>query len=944
MTPRARLAVPITVRINQTPENVDENERSNNTVSMPFEVRGPADVVGIDPRAVVRTEPRHLTPDYPPNLFASVEFDRPDFPWLFTPAVPDPQNRLPPWIVLVVVRKNVGTITVDPGRPLPRLTCPATELPDLAEAALWAHAVFVGALGSIGIEAQLAASPDQAISRLVCPRKLQPSEGGVDVGYYACVVPAFEVGRKAGLSEPITTTDLEQLLPAWQTAASAAGPRVVDLPVYYQWEFSTGALGDFEDAVDRLELRDGASGGDGGDSPPHDPASREMDVSSPGCHLEFPSEPLQVPSALRPIGAKASGGTFAAGDALRDVLEGKGKTCPVAPPIYGRMHVSGGTDAGAVLEPGQVAPWLTDLNLNPRHRVAAALGAQVVQSQQEALVASAWEQAGEAERVNQWLRQKRLAREVAQTVVDRRLAPLSSGTLRQILGPVADASEAEGEVTGQRAADRAAEPRDPLAEAVLSSTFRRLARPRKAALPASATARLAASALTRLPVNIEFDRRMSTLVAAAIDRPAVAIQVAPPVATGVLAQFVSGTPSSDLTAGGAEPTPAEPTPTPTPSEAKDPLAGVNPRTTFGREATARVRVSGVATAETLVAAGDAAAINRRGAREATAEDDLAPVTLTPIFPQPMYEPLRDLFADALLPGLSDIPNNTLMLLAVDPSFIESYMVGLNDEMNRELLWREFPADLRGTYFRQFWDVRGQLPPDAGEAEREPLRDIPLIEKWVSPLGKNMLESRASILMLLLKGDLLMRFPSALIYASKARWEEGRQIVADPAERVFPQLRLSPMPGVMLLGFNLRDDGGAAVTRDTVAGAAGPPGGAGWFFVFEEHPTEPRFGLDMSRRDATASGLTSWRELTWPDVDLRADGSRYIAVAAKTPVLAGPPPADGSEPPSPVNPRLWNRDAAAMAYITLQKPFRREVHAGYWFGSQAAARKQHDADR
>ena len=35
-------------------------------------------------------------------------------------------------------------------------------------------------------------------------------------------------------------------------------------------------------------------------------------------------------------------------------------------------------------------------------------------------------------------------------------------------------------------------------------------------------------------------------------------------------------------------------------------------------------------------------------------------------------------------------------------FIEAYLVGLNHEMARELLWREYPTDQRGTYFSSFW--------------------------------------------------------------------------------------------------------------------------------------------------------------------------------------------------------------------------------------------------
>ena len=47
---------------------------------------GPGDVIGIDPRHVIRTEPRDQTVNFEPNYLAGIEFDYPDFPWLFTPA------------------------------------------------------------------------------------------------------------------------------------------------------------------------------------------------------------------------------------------------------------------------------------------------------------------------------------------------------------------------------------------------------------------------------------------------------------------------------------------------------------------------------------------------------------------------------------------------------------------------------------------------------------------------------------------------------------------------------------------------------------------------------------------------------------------------------------------------------------------------------------------
>jgi hypothetical protein len=341
---------------------------------------------------------------------------------------------------------------------------------------------------------------------------------------------------------------------------------------------------------------------------------------------------------------------------------------------------------------------------------------------------------------------------------------------------------------------------------------------------------------------------------------------------------------------------------------------LQPDATFAAEVQARLQIPG-----------DAAAAR---------PDPLSSVLLTPVFPQPMYEPLRDLFAQMLLPGVDSLPNNSVMLLEMDPGFIEAYMAGLNDEMSRELLWREFPTDLRGTYFRQFWDVGGQLAPDATESEREALRDIAPIAQWQVALGSNTPAARrASLLFLLLKGDLLARFPSAVIYAARGVWAKtstGADVqVVDAAQLpVMPRMHVVPAAGVTLLGFSLVEANGSVVTAATVAGATTPAGSPGWFFVIEEHPTEPRFGLDSS-----ASALTTWRELAWPDVQTRGDGSNYIAAAARVPALVAP----AGNAPQAEKARYqreltipWAGDAAAMAYITLQQPFRQEIHASYWF--------------
>ena len=80
----------------------------------------------------------------------------------------------------------------------------------------------------------------------------------------------------------------------------------------------------------------------------------------------------------------------------------------------------------------------------------------------------------------------------------------------------------------------------------------------------------------------------------------------------------------------------------------------------------------------------------------------------PVFDLPMYAPLRDLSAELLIPNVNLIENNSITLLETNQKFIEAYMVGLNHEFARELLWREYPTDQRGSYFRQFWDVSSFL--------------------------------------------------------------------------------------------------------------------------------------------------------------------------------------------------------------------------------------------
>src|SRR5574342_1284192 len=55
-------------------------------VASEVQLVGPGDIIGINSRAIVRTEPRHWVTDFEPNYLACIEFYDEDFPWRYSPA------------------------------------------------------------------------------------------------------------------------------------------------------------------------------------------------------------------------------------------------------------------------------------------------------------------------------------------------------------------------------------------------------------------------------------------------------------------------------------------------------------------------------------------------------------------------------------------------------------------------------------------------------------------------------------------------------------------------------------------------------------------------------------------------------------------------------------------------------------------------------------------
>ena len=272
-------------------------------------------------------------------------------------------------------------------------------------------------------------------------------------------------------------------------------------------------------------------------------------------------------------------------------------------------------------------------------------------------------------------------------------------------------------------------------------------------------------------------------------------------------------------------------------------------------------------------------------------DPLQPVMASPVFRDPMYEPLRDLSEQWLLPGLENVLLDTATLVETNPPFVAAYLVGLNHEFARELLWREYPTDQRGTYFARFWGRPGA-------------DDIGAIHGFHGALAGNVLGGGTPQLVLLVRGELLHRYPGAIIYAAQARLGTAG-LELDDSTILPPAFRGTLLPDTTFIGFPL--------TVDDVTGANAPD----WWFVIAEHPTEPRFGLDEDVSKDLAAADWTWNDLAWPNL-VPAAGSvnDLVHAPAAAPALAG----------KIVDGVRWGSDAAGQAHATFQQPVRVAIRA------------------
>ena len=211
---------------------------------------------------------------------------------------------------------------------------------------------------------------------------------------------------------------------------------------------------------------------------------------------------------------------------------------------------------------------------------------------------------------------------------------------------------------------------------------------------------------------------------------------------------------------------------------------------------------------------------------------IRPIMAAPRFDRAMYQALDSYDREWLVPGLGKLPEPELVtLLSTNDEFTEAFLVGLSDEMGRELLWRSYPTDARGTYFYRFW-----------QADKDELAQQ--IHRFTtSKLGSHVTmgpPGESGLAVVVIRGEIVRRYPDLSVMAlhEDGRDDEGRPLLPEaptgPPNAAQSLFQAMLPPDIMLAGLDITVE---ALRK------------SGWWIVLAEHPQATRF----RRKEADLAG-------------------------------------------------------------------------------------------
>jgi hypothetical protein len=888
-----RASVSATVTISAT-DNNGQNAAIKNTVTKNISLYGPQDVVGINKNMVSRLFPQPDVNTALTNNFSFIEFYDEDFPWRYTPTMPE-SNRLNPWLLLVTLSEEEFTMNSQ-YEPLPSVNIKISvdNFPKPEELWAWAH-VQVNKLKTTQWQPKDSTNPDSVkeaknalgkyiyenpndvYSRILCARKLKEGKR-----YHSFLIPAYENGRLAGLGlkpdQPLNEK-------SWKLTDGAK-----DFPIYYQWSFVTSAEGDLEYYLNKLTPVTDWNTKINGKSP-MDIGKIDINVLPNDVNWKFSTiegkieqftkigtEPVEnkvikteikslycanpdrdktgKPIKIQKIDGKAA-------KIIRETVADVDGDPIVAPPQYGSTYF-------------KKAAWEDEINTHLSCRVVAGLGATLVKQNQEEYMQRAWEQAGSLQQVNDALRNAQLGEFMSMGIYEKHFLNVSTEQFVINIAPLIaqnqpiDVIKSNNYVNSRKVLEEVGDKGKDwaLSYRSVTKTLRSSIGRVRQTQPVSTTTTLTPTIINQKEMINENKPLMNGSDIVKINfNSFLGLNYEEKGLYYIPTSFVEPMPIVDkeLNVLGRM--------------RRDDLLFyknyknssifINPRSVdkrdiygtdfFGEKQTGQGKLAHITLLERIKPS-----FTIRNRLNSMIEGIYAENLLQRIpnidFPEPMSRVLEKNYKDFFCSNLDVLQPNQVCILDVNEEFIESFLVGLNDEMNREMQWREFPTDLKGTYFRQFWDVKDMIVPAEHKSnELEWLKDIRPILDWKNDsLGKNYCyklqdkypaanvncDNPDATVALVIKSDLLKKYPNTMVYAMKKNGKDGSCEKGDNSLKGFdcsdirtPLFTTRVAPDIYFMHFNISVEDIRKEKKEE---------DKKWYFFFAERVGDVCFGIDLSK--------------------------------------------------------------------------------------------------
>lgn len=654
--------ITLDVKLNLKAE--DEKEKYDGEdyeVNKKITLFGPGDVFGINPRIISRVAPPLYTNTFEANYVPFLEFKEPDFLWRFSTRKTEDGKNWIPWLSLIILKAASGEEEAEfvelpnenPNLPSRIQLNANAVLPDLRESWRWAH-VHLQDIENDKIEpiiAEIKRNPQKAVCRLMCPRKLEPQRK-----YHAFLIPTYRIGADValGFSDSAAGTAL-----TWESPSDV----VNQLAYYYQWEFRTGTNGDFEYLVRKLQPRTLENLG-----------TQPMDCSSPGYGLKPEQAEMQLEAALQSLDIEYQAENMEK-TIQQDLaaLLNQSNDLVVTPPIYGEWHAEVANEDDKLN--ANKEEWLEEVNLDFRHRAAAGLGVQFVKENQEGLMKAAWEQYNKVKEANRKLNLGRFGVSVS-TCLHKRFAQMHNNKVWKMALPLQN-KITDTEASEQRSAG--AQLKDSVISDKLLEVRVKKYLPQKKVVSPTTNRMVAETTEYFSPIlNTQIVSSEFKVQGTNSDRifQYIGFQF------NFLNKKEQASYSSFNKLGGSVKTSLAPKMT-----IAKPLSNRMERLRKWERSAKKEEKN-----------------KNKRSKSNEEEVQLDPILWHPEFHRPLNRFLRELSQEYILAGVEKIPPDTVGLLQTNRRFIEAFMLGANHEFASELRWREFPTDMRGSYFRSFWDT------------------------------------------------------------------------------------------------------------------------------------------------------------------------------------------------------------------------------------------------